>query len=134
MKLIDQINGTFTIRRLRLVSVSTSYHNINSKAELDLAVLGKTFDNEYIALIPINKLQIKFESKEVRLDLTVVDRDGNAKEMMSLYCEEIQTAVMFLKSFYKIQHYYKTHFFGHQQGSVASAINSSTPGISPTIQ
>lgn len=99
------------------------------KSEPDSTIFKNAFEKEHFGLVPINKLQIKFESKEVRLDIAVVDREGHTKEMMSLYCEEVHSAVIFLKAFYKIQHYYKSYLFGQQSVSATTTSNTSIVGM-----
>jgi len=63
-------------------------------------------------MVPINRCEMKIDSKEARLELRLNGMETLGKnEEKILYTQDMQGAIAFIKQFYHLQKTYKNMFF-----------------------
>lgn len=82
-----------------------------SGADTDIKSLLRSAGDSILLMVPVNKVDLRFDSKLVKIDFTIVGAEGQATKVDEYYTADMKDTVQFLNAFYGLQRRFEQFYF-----------------------
>jgi hypothetical protein len=80
-------------------------------SDVDVKSLLRSAGDSILLMVPVNKVELRFDSKLVKIDFTILGSDGQVTKVDEYYTADMKETVQFLNTFYGLQNRFQQYYF-----------------------
>ena len=82
-----------------------------SGVDSDVKSLLRSAGDSILLMVPVNKVELRFDSKLVKIDFTILGAEGQVTKVDEYYTADMKDTVQFLNAFYGLQRRFEQFYF-----------------------